>query len=90
MLKVVDSIQKKINNFKQDLPSSIEVSTIQDAGADLTLMIKQLGSSALYGAVFIFILLVAMIGIRNALLVGFAIPFTILLIVLHLLFYARH
>ncbi|MCK5347522.1 MAG: efflux RND transporter permease subunit, partial [Candidatus Heimdallarchaeota archaeon] len=78
VLQVVDSLQKKINLFKQDLPSSIEINTIQDAGSDIKLMIKQLGSSALYGALFVFILLVVMIGIRNAVLVGFAIPFTIL------------
>ncbi len=87
VLKVVDTLQKKITVFKQDLPSSIEINTIQDSGADIKLMIKQLGSSALYGALFVFILLVLMIGIRNAILVGFAIPFTILFSITFLYFF---
>ena len=78
VFNVVKDIQTKIENFKVDLPPSISVDTVQDAGSDIRLMINQLGSSAIYGAILVLVLLIIMIGVRNAVLVGFAIPFTIL------------
>ncbi|MGE0431399.1 MAG: efflux RND transporter permease subunit [Planctomycetota bacterium] len=82
-IDLVGRIKAEVNTFEEQLPegSPIQLHSTQDIGKEIRGMMTQLLSSALYGAVLVFIMLVVAVGVRNSLLVAFAIPFTVALTV---------
>ncbi len=77
-LATVDAIKRLVEEQRQQLGERYAISTFADQGRDIRIMTNQLGSSALYGLGLVLVILVVAMGVRNAALVGVAMPFSLL------------
>ncbi len=59
------------------MPGSLRVTTSMDKAEDISRMVRELSSNALYGALFVLIVLMIFMGPRNALIIAVAIPFSL-------------
>ncbi|WP_136796822.1 efflux RND transporter permease subunit [Desulfosediminicola ganghwensis] len=77
------SISKKIDEIisedQASWPSSTKITKVMDKSRDIELMVADLENNILSGLVLVMIVIFFAMGIRNALLVGLAIPFSMLL-----------
>ena len=82
--KAVDSI---IGKDRISWPTGTEITKVMDKSHDIELMVADLENNILSGLVLVLIVIFFVLGIRNALLVSLAIPFSMLLsfIILHLM-----
>ena len=76
---VVDRIKEKLSRSKHILPPDVHVETAGDLGQVIRTMTNQLKLNALIGAVLVILVLVIGVGFRNSLMIGMAIPFSILI-----------
>ncbi len=60
------------------MPELLSVTTSMDKAEDISRMVRELSSNALYGAFFVLIVLMIFMGPRNALIIAVAIPFSLL------------
>jgi multidrug efflux pump subunit AcrB len=82
--KAVDTI---IAEDRISWPAGTEISKVLDKSRDIELMVADLENNILSGLVLVLIVIFFVLGIRNAILVSLAIPFSMLLsfIILHLM-----
>lgn len=76
-MKTTRAIRQIVEKYNSRMPEMIQVSTTMDKGDDISRMVSQLGSNALYGALFVLIILMLFMGLRNATIVAVAIPFSL-------------
>ena len=63
--------------YDQQMPELLNVTTSMDKAEDISRMVRELSSNALYGAFFVLIVLMIFMGPRNAVIVAVAIPFSL-------------
>lgn len=63
--------------YDAQMPEIISVTTSMDKAEDISRMVRELSSNALYGALFVLIVLMVFMGPRNAVIVAVAIPFSL-------------
>lgn len=76
ILDTADEVNEILENFP--IPSGTSVVITGDFSEDITTMISDLENSIISGMLFVILVLVFFLGIRNALLVGTAVPLSIL------------
>ena len=74
IIEVIAEIRKIVAEETEDWPSSVEVELSQDQTDFIVEMIKSLTSAIINAVVLVFIVCIAALGLRSALMVGFAIP----------------
>jgi len=77
-LRTIEQIKQKVSELEQSLPEGVQVAFTSDQSREIGYMVGQLSSSALFGSLLVVILLCWAMGGRNALLVGLAIPGSLL------------
>lgn len=63
--------------YDAQMPEILSVTTSMDKAEDISRMVRELSSNALYGALFVLIVLMVFMGPRNAVIVAIAIPFSL-------------
>ncbi len=74
-LKTADAIHHRVETLQDEYPH-IEFSVTRDVSEDISIMFEVLGSSALFGAMLVLIILMWSMGFRISILVLLAIPFS--------------
>ena len=79
----VDEVRQKVDDLQsqwpKELKNSLQVDYVQDVSSGVQSMVTQLESSVLTAVSLVMVVVLATLGIRSALLVGFAIPSSFLL-----------
>jgi len=76
-LKTTGAIKQIVLKHNLRMPEAVQVTTSMDKGDDISLMVSQLSSNALYGLLFVLFTLMIFMGLRNAIIVAIAIPFSL-------------
>jgi multidrug efflux pump len=74
ILDTVAAVRAVVDAARPDLPAELEVGFIQDTSDNIRSMLHELQNSVLSAVVLVMIVVVAALGLRSALLVGFAVP----------------
>ncbi len=85
VLETVRRLQERVAEFRPGLPPGVRIVTSADQSADITRMLRQLGTSALLGMLLVVVVLLAVFGVRQALLVSSVLPLSLLFTVVGLL-----
>ncbi|MCF8056936.1 MAG: efflux RND transporter permease subunit [Desulfocapsa sp.] len=87
IISISDAVDEIIAGDRITWPSGTEITKVQDKSRDIEMMVADLENNILSGLVLVLIVIFFTLGIRNALLVSLAIPFSMLLsfIVLYLM-----
>ncbi len=85
LLKVKERIQQEINRYP--LPKGIEIITSMDQSKDIKMMVSDLENGIGTSLLLVLIVILIGLGLRNAILVSLAIPFSMLLsiIIIHMM-----
>ena len=76
-LKTTGAIKQIAAEHNSRMPGTVQITTTMDKGDDISLMVRQLSSNALYGLLFVLFILMIFMGLRNAIIVAIAIPFSL-------------
>ena len=79
IIDVVDAAKLIVDEQQADWPAGVEVSYLGDQSKDIRRMVSDLENNILSGLVLVVLVLMAFLGFRTALLVGLAIPFSMLI-----------
>ncbi len=80
VLAAADAVQKLVDDFNSAGDhEGTQVGTVRSQAREIRYMMSQLGGSAFYGTLLVIAILWIAMGWRNALLIGIALPFSILL-----------
>ena len=74
ILDTVAAVRAVVEAAEPDLPAGLEIGFIQDTSDNIRSMLLELQNSVLSAVVLVMIVVVAALGFRSALLVGFAVP----------------
>ncbi|HEX6199020.1 MAG TPA: efflux RND transporter permease subunit, partial [Thermoanaerobaculia bacterium] len=87
VVEVADRVREVVERERADWPESVQVVFLGDFSKDVRIMVKDLENNILSGLVLVVLVLMFVLGLRNALFVGLAIPFSMLMafVVLQLL-----
>jgi len=77
-VKTAEAITKRLDEIGRTLPSGVTLEILQDQSEYIHDTVSQLGQNALFGGCLVVLVLFLALGLRNALMVGFAIPFSLL------------
>jgi HAE1 family hydrophobic/amphiphilic exporter-1 len=77
-VKTAEAIAARMDELAKTLPPGVTLEVLQDQSEYIHETLNQLGSNAFFGGCLVVLVLFFAIGIRNALMVGFAIPFSLL------------
>jgi HAE1 family hydrophobic/amphiphilic exporter-1 len=77
-MRTTGAIKQIAAEYNARMPEVVQVTTTMDKGDDISLMVKQLSSNAFYGLFFVLFTLMIFMGLRNAILIAIAIPFSLL------------
>ncbi len=80
-LKAMDQIYKVIDDAKKSghLPESLRVTLTNDMSKVIKRQLSSLNNNLIEGIIFVIIVLMLFLGLRNALLVGYAIPMSLVI-----------
>ena len=76
-MRTTGLIKQIAADYDARMPETVQVTTTMDKGDDISLMVRQLSSNALYGLLFVLLTLMIFMGLRNAIIVAVAIPFSL-------------
>jgi HAE1 family hydrophobic/amphiphilic exporter-1 len=76
-MKTTGAIKQIAAEYNARMPEQVQVTTTMDKGDDISLMVRQLSSNALYGLLFVLFTLMIFMGLRNSILIAIAIPFSL-------------
>ncbi|PIE70679.1 MAG: acriflavin resistance protein [Deltaproteobacteria bacterium] len=87
IIAISDQVEALIQSQKPYWPPGTQVTKLMDQAKDIRSMVSDLENNILSGLILVIVVLLFALGIRNAVLVAMAIPFSMLLsfILLHLL-----
>lgn len=77
-VKTAEAIKARIEELAETLPAGVALEVLQDQSEYIHDTLSQLGSNAFFGGCLVVLVLFFALGIRNALMVGLAIPFSLL------------
>ncbi|MBI1337534.1 MAG: MMPL family transporter [Phycisphaera sp.] len=79
VMATAQTVQAKVERFVDSgQAENTQVGTVRSQAREISYMLKQLGSSAIYGTVLVILILLFAMGWRNALLISIAVPFAIM------------
>jgi multidrug efflux pump subunit AcrB len=84
-LETVRRLREQVDAFRADLPPDVRIVASADQSADIRRMLGQLGTSAGLGMLLVVAVLLAVFGVRQALLVSSVLPISLLFTVIGLL-----
>lgn len=79
ILEIVERVKAEVSRMQAAWPKGVEVTYLADQSKDIGLMVSDLENNVLTGVVLVTAVLFFSFGIRNALIVGLAIPLSMLL-----------
>ncbi|UCD58337.1 MAG: efflux RND transporter permease subunit, partial [Candidatus Hydrogenedentota bacterium] len=79
VLRITDRIDRLIEERKVTWPQGTQITKLMDKSKDIRMMIADLENNLISGLILVIVVLLFVLGIRNAVLVGLAIPFSMLL-----------
>ena len=79
IIKISDAVDAIIEEASTHWPSGTEITKVMDKSTDIKNLVADLENNILSGLVLVLIVIFVVMGIRNALLVSLAIPFSMLL-----------
>ncbi|PIE60179.1 MAG: acriflavin resistance protein [Desulfobulbus propionicus] len=87
IIKITDQVDALIGKHRQTWPPDTQITKVMDAAKDIRQRVADLENNILSGLVLVLIVIFLTMGIRNAVLVSSAIPFSMLLsfIILYLM-----
>jgi len=74
IIETIDSVKEAIESERGLLPPSLKIGFHQDKSAQTKTMLSDLQNNVISGVVLVMIVIMATLGIRSSILVGFAIP----------------
>lgn len=74
IIETIESVRETINAERALLPSTLNIGFHQDKSAETKTMLTDLQNNVISGVVLVVIVIMATLGIRSSILVGFAIP----------------
>jgi len=74
IIETIDSVKEVIESERGLLPPSLRIGFHQDKSAQTKTMLSDLQNNVISGVVLVMIVIMATLGIRSSILVGFAIP----------------
>ena len=74
ILETVASVRAVVAMAEPELPAGLEIGFLQDRSDSIRLMLTDLQNNVLSAVILVMIVVVAALGFRSALLVGFAVP----------------
>ncbi|MFH1489723.1 MAG: efflux RND transporter permease subunit [Pseudomonadota bacterium] len=87
IIRIIGEVENLVAKQQPTWPKGIRVTKLMDQSKDIRIMVSDLENNIISGLILVIVVLLFVMGIRNAVLVGLAIPFSMLLsfIVLHAL-----
>jgi multidrug efflux pump len=79
IIEVTDRVKEEVERLRHGWPQGVEVAFLADMSQDIRIMVSDLENNVLTGVVLVVVILFFALGLRNALIVGAAIPMTMLL-----------
>lgn len=77
-VKTAEAIAARLDQLGRALPAGVTLEVLQDQSEYIHETVTQLGGNAFFGGALVVTVLFFALGLRNALMVGFAIPFSLL------------
>ncbi len=74
IIETIDDVKATIEESRSSLPETLDIGFHQDKSAQTKTMLADLQNNVISGVVLVMIVIMAALGIRSSLLVGFAIP----------------
>jgi multidrug efflux pump len=74
IIETIESVRETIEAERALLPSTLKIGFHQDKSAETKIMLTDLQNNVISGVVLVVIVIMATLGIRSSILVGFAIP----------------
>ena len=79
IIEINDQVKQIIADAKKKLPASVEMVTVIDQSKDIRMMVNELENNIIAGLLLVVFVLYFFMGTRNGLLVGIAIPISMLM-----------
>ncbi|MCK5098836.1 MAG: efflux RND transporter permease subunit, partial [Desulfobacteraceae bacterium] len=79
IIEVAEKVDKVVKEAQQTFPKNTKTTKLMDQTKDIRLMVADLENNIITGLILVVLVLFLSMGIRNAFLVGLAIPFSMLL-----------
>ncbi|MCB1183349.1 efflux RND transporter permease subunit [bacterium] len=79
LITIAEEVKATLARLGPTFPSGTEVSIVADQSLQIKRMVRELENNILSGLVLVVVVLLAFFGVRNALFVGIAIPFSMLI-----------
>jgi CzcA family heavy metal efflux pump len=79
VIEVADAVKAQVELARERWPGSVEATVLGDQSKDIRMMVKDLENNILSGLVLVVAVLMVALTFRNALFVGIAIPFSMLI-----------
>ena len=79
IIEIAEEVQGTIERLKPTFPAGVEVSVVADQSVEIKRMVSELENNILSGLILVVVVLLAFFGVRNAIFVGIAIPFSMLI-----------
>ncbi len=74
IIETIDAVRAVVEQERQRLPTTLEIGFHQDKSEQTQIMLTDLQNNVISGVVLVMIVIMATLGIRSSILVGFAIP----------------
>ncbi len=79
IIEIAEQVKATIERLAPTFPSGTEVSVMADQSLEIKRMVSELENNILSGLILVVLVLLAFFGVRNAIFVGIAIPFSMLI-----------
>lgn len=79
LLRIADEIKEIVEQKRQTLPQQIQITITSDQSEDIHDMVADLENNIVTGLLLVLIVIFSSLGLRNAILVALAIPFSMLM-----------
>lgn len=79
IIEIADSVHEIVEARQKSFPPGLEVTVVGDQSVEIRRMVGELEDNIINGLILVVLVLLAFFGIRNALFVGMAIPFSMLI-----------
>jgi multidrug efflux pump subunit AcrB len=79
IIRIAEEVLATVERLRPTFPPGTEVSVVADQSVEIRRMVKELENNILSGLILVVLVLLAFFGVRNAVFVGIAIPFSMLI-----------
>ena len=79
IIRIAEEVRRVLEEEQPNLPAGTRVSIVADQSVAIERMVQELEDNILSGLILVVLVLLAFFGVRNALFVGMAIPFSMLI-----------